>query len=142
MYKRILCPIDGSETAQRGLKHAIELAADQAAELIILHVMDNTVFLIYPPLLEGQFDEVRNYGKKILSEAQAAARARDVSAEIRLSEITVGRVADAIIDQVDKSHADIVVMGTHGRRGATLLLMGSDAGVVVAASPVPILLIK
>lgn len=142
MYKRILCPIDGSETAQRGLNHAIALATDQTAELIILHVMDNSVFLIYPPLLEGQFDEVRNYGKKILSEAQATARAQGVSAEIRMSEITVGRVADAIIDQVDKSHADIVVMGTHGRRGATLLLMGSDAGVVVAASPVPILLIK
>lgn len=142
MYKRILCPIDGSETAQQGLDHAIELAKDQQAELIILHVMDNTVFLIYPPLLEGPFDEVRNYGKKILSEAQDGARAKGVTAEIRMVEIAVGRVADAIVEQIDKLRADLVVMGTHGRRGATLLFMGSDASIVVAASPVPILLVK
>ncbi len=142
MYKRILCPIDGSITAQHGLQQAIELANDQQAELIILHVMDNTVFLIYPPLLEGPFDEIRNYGKKILSEAQETARAHGVTAEIRMAEITVGRVADAIIEQIDKLHADIVVMGTHGRRGATLLFTGSDAGIVVAASPVPVLLVK
>jgi nucleotide-binding universal stress UspA family protein len=142
MYKRILCPIDGSITAQHGLQQAIELANDQHAELIILHVMDNTVFLIYPPLLEGPFDEIRNYGKKILSEAQDTARAQGVTAEIRMAEITVGRVADAIIEQIDKLRADIVVMGTHGRRGATLLFTGSDAGIVVAASPVPVLLVK
>ena len=142
MYKRILCPIDGSVTAQLGLDHAIELAKDQQAELIILHVMDNTVFLIYPPLLEGPFDEVRNYGKKILSEAQDKARAKGVTAEIRMIEIAVGRVADAIVEQIDKLRADLVVMGTHGRRGASLLFMGSDASIVVAASPVPILLVK
>ena len=142
MYKRILCPIDGSETAQQGLNHAIDLAKDQQAELIILHVMDNTVFLIYPPLLEGPFDEVRNYGKKILSEAQDNARTKGVTAEIRMVEISAGRVADAIVEHIDKLRTDLVVMGTHGRRGATLLFMGSDASIVVAASPVPILLVK
>jgi nucleotide-binding universal stress UspA family protein len=53
-----------------------------------------------------------------------------------------GRVADVVVEEAAKSGCDLIVMGTHGRRGFSRLALGSDADLVVRSSPVPVLLVR
>ena len=150
MFKKILVPVDGSRTSNRGLAEAIALASDQAATLHLLHVVDDLVVsqaLVGTPYVSGDvFDEVvgslREGGRRILAKAAAQVRKRGVACETVLLE-TLGRsVASVILEQAKKRRADLIVLGTHGRRGLTRMLMGSDAEAVVRSTSVPVLLVR
>jgi nucleotide-binding universal stress UspA family protein len=65
-----------------------------------------------------------------------------VPAEVHLRDVRSGRVAEVIVDEVVKLKCDLVVIGTHGRRGFNRLVVGSDAEAVMRASPVPVLLVR
>jgi nucleotide-binding universal stress UspA family protein len=146
MFKRILVPVDGSATSNQGLQKAIELAKDQKATLLLLHVVDES------PLIQGAvtdgalFDDLvksmTDNGKKILLKATELARQKRVKAQTTMVENWLGPVADAILKQAKKFRADLIVIGTHGRRGGARLIMGSDAENVVRQSSVPVLLIR
>ena len=142
MYKKIFCPIDGSETSEHGMAEAIRLAKDQHAQLCFMHVVDNSALIMYQPVVESTFEAMRQGGHEILSSAVAAARAQGVTAEQKMAEILTGRAASVIVDEAEKFEADLIVMGTHGRRGISRLLLGSDAAAVVATCKMPILLVK
>jgi nucleotide-binding universal stress UspA family protein len=150
MFRRILVPIDGSPPSKRGLEEAIALAKDQAARLCLLHVVDELSMMpafdgamYVPPSYRDEFTKaMRDEGKKLLAEADAAVRRRDVKADTVLLETLGHRVAELIIKQAKKWRADVIVLGTHGRRGFSRLLMGSDAEMVVRESPVPVLLVR
>lgn len=146
MYKRILVPVDGSATSRRGLRAAIRLAKSQRARLVILNVVDAMpVFTslegtsAYDP---GILDALRKGGRKILARAGAEARKAGIRAKTVLAENIAGRVADLIVRQAKRQRSDLIVIGTHGRRGLTRMVMGSDAEVVVRYAPVPVLLIR
>jgi nucleotide-binding universal stress UspA family protein len=81
-------------------------------------------------------------GKLILEKALAMAREQGVQAESELVETIGGRAADRIVEAASKWRADLIVMGTHGRRGVRRLLMGSDAALVLHSSPVSVLMIR
>ncbi len=145
MFKRILVAVDGSQTANRGLKTAISMAREQGAALQILHVIDERVPALNPEVgiyVDDMFRLLREGGKKILAAAVAQAekegmRCQPVSVE------TMGLpVADVVVRQAKKFRADLIVLGTHGRRGISRLVMGSDAEGVVRESTVPVLLVK
>ena len=68
--------------------------------------------------------------------------AAGVKVETELFECTAPTVADLIVEQARRWPADMIVMGTHGRRGLTRLLMGSDAEMVLRNSPVPVLMVR
>jgi nucleotide-binding universal stress UspA family protein len=142
MYKKILCPIDGSETSDCGMAEAIHLAKDQQAELRFLHVVDNSALVMYMPVPGDAFELLRENGRKILAQAVSAARAQGIMAESKIAEIMVGRVAAVIVEEAVEFAPDLIVMGTHGRRGISRLLMGSDAATVVGTTAVPVLLVK
>jgi nucleotide-binding universal stress UspA family protein len=145
MYQRILVPLDGSATAERGLREGIGLAADQKAKLTLLYVVGD-----FPMLAEmssaASFEEMltslRKYGADALATAQRAATEAGVQADTLLREIAQQRIADVILDEAKKASCDLIVMGTHGRRGFSRLTMGSEAEMVVRNSPVPILLVR
>lgn len=145
MYQRILVPVDGSAAAERGLQEAISLARAQNARLLFLHVVDD-----YPMLLQmttpAAFDEMlkglRHYGLDVLTKARQAAETAGVHCETLMREVTGKRVADVIVEQVGQHHCDLIVIGTHGRRGLSRLTLGSDAEQVVRSSPVPVLLAR
>lgn len=146
MYKRILAPIDGSATSRRGLRAAIGLAKAQRARLVVLNVVDAMPILAtleggmaYDP---GVLDALRAGGRKILAAAAREAKKRGVRAKTVLVDNIAGRVADAIVRQAKKARADLIVLGTHGRRGLTRVVMGSDAELVVRYAPAPVLLIR
>jgi len=141
-YKRILVPVDGSPTAAKGLKAAIKLAREGRGKLMLLHVVEEYSAFIAPeagasigPILEG----MRAAGKRTLSRVVRSAAAAKPQAV--LAEKFGGRVADIIVQQAKKLRADLIVMGTHGRRGISRALLGSDAESVVRYSPVPVLLV-
>ncbi len=145
MYQRILVPVDGSHTSTLGLQEAIRIAIDQRARLRIVHVVDELVvaqnfdgFINTGELLNA----LRDAGKKALQNALALARKHDLKAEASLFESLGGRVAEIIVKEARKWRADLIVMGTHGRRGVTRMVLGSDAEAILRVTPVPVLLVR
>ncbi len=142
MYKHLLCAIDGSDTAKRDLDEAIRLAKDFGSALRILHVIDNALLFGSGEVIGDFFEDMRSAGRKILTEARQYAHDKGVNAETIMDEIRSGRVANAIIEQANTWPADLIVLGTHGRRGAQRMLLGSDAETVVRLSSIPVLILK
>ena len=147
MYTRILVPIDGSPTASLGLDEAIGLAADEHARLRLLNVIDEGILLpalyAYPIGDPGDvIDSLRVSGKKALTAAAARAAKRGVATESAQLESHLHPVSDAILADARKWRADLIVMGTHGRRGLNRLILGSDAERVLRDAPVPVLLVR
>jgi len=85
---------------------------------------------------------LRESGIKVLEQTAAIVRRADVACEPQLIETLGGRVADQIVKQAKDWSADLIVMGTHGRRGLERLAMGSDAELVLRLSHVPVLLVR
>jgi nucleotide-binding universal stress UspA family protein len=150
MFRRILVPVDGSPCANRGLRVALDLARDQKAAIVLLHVVDETVVAqsmasvdyLSQLDLEAFIDALRQNGRKVLKRAEATLAKAGIDGKSVLCE-TMGRpVADIIVAQARKSRADVIVIGTHGRRGLARVVMGSDAEGVVRTSPVPVLLVR
>jgi len=145
MYKRILVPIDGTDTARTGLKEAIQLASEQKAAIRLLHVVND-----FPILMEmsssinfEQYQEgLHQYGRKVLEDARALAASTGLAVETQLETLKGGRVSEAILKDARSSGCDLIVIGTHGRRGLRRALLGSDAEAVLRESPVPVLLIR
>jgi nucleotide-binding universal stress UspA family protein len=145
MYKHILCPIDGSATSNAGMHEAIQFAKEQNAQLHFLHVIDT-----YIPIVDmsGDFNItyminiLRENGENIIKNALAAAKKSGVIAESKTIESVGGRAACYIVQEAEKWPADLIVMGTHGLRGISRLVMGSDAENVLRTSKVTLLLVK
>ena len=146
MYKRILVPVDGSSTSDFALREAIKFVIDQKAELRIIHVIEDVVPVWDVELLNiNEIREaLRQTGERVLAKAEAVARDAGIKAETRLIESTPpgARIASVIAAEAKAWPADLIVTGTHGRRGVDHLLMGSVAEDVVRISPVPVLLIR
>ena len=147
MYRRILVPVDGSDASMVGVAHASSLAKDQNAQLRILNVVD--ALLMSPALMEAAGADLtralkytRAEGKKVLEEARAIAE--KAGARVELAQVD-GRgrvVSDVIVADAKRSKSDLIVMGTHGRRGLNRLLLGSDAERGLREARVPVLLTR
>jgi nucleotide-binding universal stress UspA family protein len=145
MYKRILVAIDGSRTAALGLAEAVELARQQEARLLLVHVVDEHLLLPAMDSFAGAGEAMallRESGKDVIAKAQAFVTKRGARAESVLLETIAAPAADVIVRQARKWKADLIVVGTHGRRGLRRLVMGSDAEQIVRNAPVPVLLVR
>ncbi len=142
MYKRILVPVDGSTTSMNGLEKAIRLSRSSGAKLRILHVVDGIAFSRDHSMFTATAEKFRESGKKLIKEAATQARKQQVKAESRMVENLTGRAADTIAKEAGKWKADVIVMGTHGRRGFNRLVLGSDAELVARTAPVSVLLVQ
>jgi nucleotide-binding universal stress UspA family protein len=145
LYKRILVPVDGSATSTRGLREALRIARSEGARVWLLHVLDE--FLAFSDPESARYSDLviasfKRGGERILAKAAALARARAVKAQTLMPEIVGGPAAGEIVSQAKKLRADLIVIGTHGRRGLKRLALGSDAEQVVRNSPVPVLLVR
>ena len=147
MYKRILVPVDGSSTSLRGLNEAIKLAKSSGGSLRLVHVVNELFIdggygtgdsLYYADVIDG----LREAGKRILGESERVVREQGVSFESELVETIGGRASNVIVNQAVQWPADLIVMGTHGRRGITRLALGSDAEMVLRHAPVPVLMVR
>ncbi|HET7794043.1 MAG TPA: universal stress protein [Rhizobacter sp.] len=145
MYAKILVPIDGSLTSKRGLSEAIGLARQLKCQLVLMTVVDD-----FPMTVEwasaDAFEQTRRrmvqLGEDVLADGRRIAGEAGVPCETALREVTTERAADSIVSEAVKQGCELIVMGTHGRRGLNRLAMGSDAELVVRESPVPVLLVR
>ena len=148
MFTNILVAVDGTSTSQRGLKVATELALDQNATLHVVHVVDNVMVVpmeapyAHAAYVESMLEALRMAGSKLLAKAEAYARQRGVEVRTILSEATGNGVAAQLLREAKRRKADLIVLGTHGRRGLRRLLLGSDAEMVMREARVPVLLVR
>jgi len=145
MYQRILVPVDGSDISDNGLREAMRLAHDQQAKLRLIHVMNElAIVAAYEgSIYSGELIQtLRDNGNKVLLKAAEKVKAAGLQVETALIEAHGGYAGDAIVRDAQQWPADIIVLGTHGRRGMARLLMGSDAEQVVRHATVPVLLTK
>lgn len=144
-YRRILVPLDGTGTSQRGLREALALAKPLGATLVLLHVIEAIIMVpevgtaeVWASLREGQEEA----GRRLLDEALRVVKAEGVACESVLPDTQARRVADVIVERAATHQCDLIVMGTHGRRGVRRAILGSDAEIVLRQSPVPVLLVR
>ena len=150
MFKRILVPIDGSPTSNLGLREAIKLAQDQSAALYLLQVVDELIvaqgfdgtMYVAPESIDDFLTALRKEGKALLARAESRVNQHGIKCQTVLVETVGHAVADVIIEQAKKHRADLIVLGTHGRRGLSRIVMGSDAEGVVRGTKVPVLLVR
>jgi len=142
MYQRILVPVDGSPTSTRGLDEAIELARLTGAELRLVHVLDSLALASGAEFYAGNVLTVlQQAGGELLASARARVDAAGVPVGTVLLE-SMTRVCETIVDEAVKWKAELIVLGTHGRRGVGRMLLGSDAEQIVRSAPVPVLLVR
>jgi nucleotide-binding universal stress UspA family protein len=144
VYKRILVAVDGSQAAQRALREAVCLAADQRAELEILHVVDAAPHGIPElgvpvPVYE---EACRAQGRSVLEAAREYARQAGIEPRATLRQAAGPRLGRTIVDEAQRFGADLVVLGTRGRGGLARRLLGGVAERVTRSAPVPVLLVR
>jgi nucleotide-binding universal stress UspA family protein len=149
MYSRILVATDGSPTSEMAIEQAARLANDQNALLRIVHVIEQSrlAFAAAGPVavdLEGILDALRKSGQAALARGRTIAQQFGVQAEAALvgDDAIDDRVAVVLAEEARRWKADLVVLGTHGRRGINHLLMGSVAEAVARLAPAHVLLVR
>ena len=144
MYQSILVPLDGSEPSLGGLRHAIDIAREAKATLHLVHVIDSFP-LMFDLSSQGNFESMsqslRRWAEGMLETGRRQAAEQGVKAEVVLRELVTGRVSDVIIEVAKEASCDLIVLGTHGRRGLRRMMLGSDAEAVARTSTVPVLLV-
>lgn len=146
MFKRILVPVDGSRTSEMGLGAAIAMGRSRGAALCLLHIVDESVITqtldAGASTIGSMIESLRESGRTIIGKAEARVRRARLKPKSILIENMTRGVADLIVEEARKFRADVIVMGTHGRRGIARVVMGSAAEGVVLTAPVPVLLVR
>ncbi|HDR9767981.1 TPA: universal stress protein [Burkholderia cepacia ATCC 25416] len=145
MYSNILVALDGSDTSSRALDAALTLAAETGARLTPVYVVD---FLVpaydmygYDPSI--LVDAFREEGLRVTEDAARRLKARDVAGTPQISNVEPAGedIPRRIVRLADETGADLIVMGTHGRRGFQRLFLGSVAERVLRLATCPVLMI-
>ena len=144
MYERILVAVDGTATSLRALREAVDLAADQRAELEIVHVVDlmpyGTPELGVP--VSVYEDACRAQGRQILRHATDYARRAGVEARATLRQRRGTRLSAAIVDEARLFGADLVVLGAEDQHGLRRWWHGGVAEAVMEGTNVAVLQLR
>jgi len=145
-YHQILVPVDGSLTSAKALDEAIRLAQLTGARLRLVHVVDELSYVNgFEPAM-NYLNEIiplmREAGEKLLAHERQKALDKGVDADSVLIVEGPGRICDHVAEQARRIKADLIVVGSHGRRGIGRVLLGSDAEQIVRHAPVPVLVVR
>jgi len=144
MYKRILFPTDGSDITRKALQSAIGLARLTGAELQVLSVKEpfpySAISEMQPVPPQEFYDAQERVAAGRVKEALAAALAAGIKAQGETVEAL--HAWEAILDQAKLRDCDLVVMASHGRRGFSALLLGSETQKVLTHSTLPVLVVR
>jgi len=142
MFKRILVPVDGSDTSNKALSVAIGMAREGGGELHLVHCVDELAYMGAYDYAGAVIDLVRQNGARVLDEGAAASRAAGVEAQRTFIDAPGQRLGTSIAQQAGEWKADLIVVGTHGRRGVSRLMMGSGAEQIIRLAPTPVLVVR
>jgi nucleotide-binding universal stress UspA family protein len=141
--RQVLYATDFSTASRRALDTAMALAKSQKAKLTIMHVLAPIVLVPEQYLDAVTMDrlqkQARQWSKRQLASVAMRAKRAGVKASILLRE---GDAADQIVRACRPTKSDLIVMGTHGRRGLQKFFLGSVAERVVATAPCPVVTVR
>ncbi len=147
MYKRIVVAVDGSETSSKALDEATKLAREMSSIMLLLHVCEEIPIMWEPDgmnmiLMQNSLKAVADAGKELLEKHRRQLVEKGITVETKLVETYGGRLGSVISEEAQKWNADLLVVGTHGRKGIAHLLMGSVAEGVTRTASIPVLLVR
>ena len=146
MYKRYLVPVDGSDTSNKALVTALQMARDSGGVLRLVHLENDLVTLgiggVDPGVVESLLEHAHSAAQKVIADATAIAESAGVTVDSRLVTVTGERLGDVMAREAAEWNADLIVVGSHGRRGIGRVLLGSGAEQIVRRSTVPVLVIR
>jgi nucleotide-binding universal stress UspA family protein len=146
MYARILVPVDGSPTSEAGLTEAIRLARMGCGRIRLMHLVDDLPYLseaaMFGAVAQDLAKPARERGDTMLDQWRARVVQAGVEVDTLLLEGNGAHLVEFVKDQVAAWKADVIVLGTHGRRGLGRALIGSDAEKIVRQATVPVLLVR
>jgi nucleotide-binding universal stress UspA family protein len=144
MYKQILVPVDGSDTSNLALKHAIALAKDQHSTLRLFHVVDLTIAYssVNAPYVIERQNALQAEGKQVIGECSARVSAAGIQCDSKCIMASDKNTYDLIEEEANRWPADLIVIGTHGRQGIRRIFLGSVAEGLARISSKPLLLIR
>ncbi len=141
--KSILFPTDFSEGSSQALQYAVDMSQKYGAKLYLIHVIYDiakasgwyvphvSVDQMYKDIVEGAKKELEKFGIEELSNLKNLERS-----------VVMGVPHEEIINFVKKNKIDLIIMGTHGRKGIDRILFGSTASQVVRFAPCPVLTVR
>jgi nucleotide-binding universal stress UspA family protein len=149
MIRKILVPIDGSETARKALEYAVDLAKQTGSTIILLSVIDKSPYYgaqTVPPvstpthLLENLEDYFRQTAEAYVAKAESLCKTKEVGSQ-RI--IKAGHPVEEIIKAAESSKVDLIVMGSHGKSALAAAILGSvTIGVIHRETKFPVLVIR
>jgi nucleotide-binding universal stress UspA family protein len=149
MYKHILLPTDGSELSAKAVKQAIRLAESIGAKITAVNVTpqyphewaDEEHSVTTPKVLRKRFNEERAEGSKLILD-KVKSDAREAGVDCQGISVPSNEPYEAIIKQAKKGGCDLIMMASHGRRGLSGVLIGSETTKVLTHSKIPVLVIR
>lgn len=147
MYKRIVVAVDGSETSGKALDEATKLAREMSSIILLLHVCEEMPVMWEPEgmnmmLMQNSLKAIADAGNELLEMHRKRLAEQGVTVETKLVETYGGRIGSVISEEAQKWHADLLVVGTHGRKGIAHFLIGSVAEDVTRTASMPVLLVR
>jgi nucleotide-binding universal stress UspA family protein len=144
MFKRILIPTDGSDITKKAVDTAITLAKTLGAQLYIISVKEpfpySAISEMQPTPPQEFFDAQERIAAKRIATVADACKAAGVPYQAHTVEAL--HPWEAIIDHAKRQECDLLVMASHGRRGVSALLLGSETQKVLTHSTVPVLVVR
>jgi nucleotide-binding universal stress UspA family protein len=144
MFKKILVPSDGSTQAHKAAEVAADLAKSQGAQIVGIYVIDPFPFIGIGDAsalgLQAYMSEAQAAAGKSLSMIREMCEARGVA--YVGDTIERSTAYEGILETADAEGCDLIVMGSHGRKGIQALILGSVAQKVLTHAKVPVLIIK
>lgn len=142
MFKRILVAVDGSPTSSKALAVALQVAREHDGVVRLVHSFDELAYLTGFEILPQVLDDARRFAGEVLDAGLQQAAAARVPADARLLEAPGRRLGELVAEAAKDFRADLVVVGTHGRRGIGRVALGSGAEQVLRSVEVPVLVVR
>ena len=140
MFKKILCPVDFSDTSMSAANNAVNFASEIKAELTFIHIIDIQALQNIGDLSGGGINDINfliEEEKPVLNKLKDECEKKGVKVKTTL---THGEPISVILETIKEGGHDLIIMGTHGKKGLTRLVLGSIAENVVRKSDIPVLL--
>jgi nucleotide-binding universal stress UspA family protein len=148
MISKILVPTDGSETAQKAARYAIDLAAQLKCSIIVLSIVDNRTMIAQTipaqeniwHIIEPIEDYLRKAAEAYVGEIKKICDEKGIRSEIL---VTSGHPSEEITKQAESSNSDLIIMGSHGRSALAAALFGSVTySIIHKETKVPVLVVR
>jgi len=138
VYKHILIPTDGSDLSEEAIEHGVALAKALSAKVTAVTVFHVPAF--DPGFLGGYKEYIMTLAAKYLRVAKDAATASGVPCDV--VQIEHEQPYQAIIDTAEKRGCDVIVMASHGRRGVSAVVLGSETVKVLTHGAIPVVVVR